>query len=466
MSVKTSQNSNVYDFSVLHRRKPMLMASLMQDKLQPMLDGVREIEGDHDVVVFSIIPNIVDIAVGITPDFMDFVLNNDNLFAKPDAGVVMEIFGGPGILSMSPTSEGEPYQRREARDLVNKFFTRHLKTKAFASTLHDIVLRLVYEFVQHPNATYDQLMKYLRLEYLRQLYLSNSISDRNMMLVYVYTSRVFGAALSLFTRKPLKNLLGRTWHEMTPRSMKSVQAQAEDILIGVIDERLAQDDYGDDFFGEMIARIQSHWELNSHEMKLEIISGFLQILFASADTTASAVGSLLKVLGENPEKQAQLRIHARNLVSSKSNGIIDYDDFMMTDNPDSAAIHRFVGQILVDHPPTPVTARQSNADIHLTDGTVIRKGTNIFLDLSQIQSRTGHDPQSSSDLMNLRIFGGGKTKCIGRPSAIFELFVTTIQFLNHTHNIEVTNLHEINRVVGGTLRHEGMKLNIELAGNS
>lgn len=463
MSENISNQNVSRHFAARSTRKPDLLVALTRNQLEPMLDSAIDLAVDADVAIFKLFPGTPSLAVGLSPKFMDFTLENDDLFTKPDAASVYEMLGGVGILSMSPLPDTEPYQRREARNVVNRYFTRNLKTQEFAEQLHHNILDFLQTLVETPDVAYDVLMKQQRLAYLRDLYFGDSITDDEMRIIYEYTEGVFASTLSMFIRKPLKDIRRLTWHQMTPKRLKLLQKQSEDILTRVIDQRLSSTDYGMDLFGGMIKGIVSHWEAPNQDMKLEIISGFLQILFASADTTPSAVGSLFKLLSDDQQQQQILREHAHRLVGAKDNQLIEYSDFLERGNPDSLPFHRFIGQLLVDHPPTPATARKALVDIPLSDGVVIKKGTNVFIGLSETQARSQMDATNAEELMDSRIFGGGKTKCIGRPSALYELYTTAIQILHHTDHISIANPQDVERVVGGTLRHEGMKLRIVMA---
>lgn len=445
--------------------RPWLLWYLVREKMQPMIDMGKNIAGGKDVALIQVLPGM-KFAVGLTPRFMDLVLKNHENFVKPDAAEAQELMGGGGVLSMS-ARDNEPYQRTAGRSGVQEFFNKRMNSTEFAEDLKNRVGKLLRLLTQEPEIPYEETMKRVRLEYLKSLYFGDDITATQMVAVYQYVESVFNSLLSLSIKKGQKDRSGKDWREFAPKNVHLLQQKAEPILLKVIEERLEHHDFGDDLFGAIMADIVPHWQdQSSIKMKREIISGFLQVLFASGDTTPSGIGSIFKALAENTEIQETLRQSAQRVAAKKENQLIEFADFNQPD-PDMIELMKFVGHTIVENPPTPTTARKNLHDLVLADGSVIPAGTNIFLILGEAQLREwqqkGTDIEKFADLMNLKIFGTGKTVCVGRPFALHEIMATTIYALNLTRNISLADPDSVERVVGATLRHENLLLNIEPA---
>src|SRR5690606_19744320 len=129
-------------FSAISTWKPSVIIGLIKDQIDPLIDTSIEITETEDAAILKVVPGL-EIVVGLSPNFMDYVLNNDDIFSKPDASEVMEIFGAPGILSLSPVANKEPYQRSVVRDAINKFFTREMKSADYAISLQQNISDLL-----------------------------------------------------------------------------------------------------------------------------------------------------------------------------------------------------------------------------------------------------------------------------------------------------------------------------------
>ncbi len=455
------------DLTANNAFKPGVVLGLLREDMEPLIDAGKEVSGEGDFAILTVLPGF-KIAVATSRGARDIVLKDTERFDKPDAAKVMEILSAPGILSES-AGEGESHTRKVARGAINEYFNSQLGTDEFAIELRGRVDNLVESLAANPEIPYDELMKSLRLDYLRELYFSDRLTQAEMAAVYEYTETVFGILLSMSVRTPVKNILRKTWHDMTPKNLKPLQSEVEVILHREIDARIEQEDLGEDLFGNMIAGMMAHHpDGPNRQMSNEVISGFLQILFASTDTTSSLVGSILKKLALNPELQDELRTRAANFVAQLpiQDGVIRFSDIKGKDNPDLLELMKFVGHCLAESPPTPTTARKAAEDIFLQNGVVIPKGTNVFavLSLDEMREMSQTDPEelyTYAKLMGFSTFGGGPTVCVGRPFALYEAVATLIIMLLNSSRIYLNE--EGQWITSSTGYNKGMRVGVEMS---
>lgn len=397
-------------------------------------------------------------AVAVTDLAVTHFLSNPDEYEMPAiANLEANILGGVGTLTTTKSSGG-------AKAVTARFGPERLKEPEFADQLHNRVSTLFKEVKDNPDIAFDELAEEQRLKYLKELFFGDLISNEEMLVVSSYVTDVFASLLNLAPRDMLREGVPglKLLMPFLPEDLARKKDEADEILDGVIRRKLMTEkgDSQEDLF-DFLIRNTVFDEGVDLDTKVSVLrSDSLQVLFAAKETTPSGVGAVLNFLANNQDVQDNLRGLVSDFFTQKGSDVLTYED-LMSHHPAMMALHTIAGRVLVENPPTPLTARRSREKIELDNGEEISKGTDIYLslgDAAKQQLERGWELNDVEDVVGLLIFGHSRKKCKGGPFAVMEMISTMAYWLYNSERIELVDQGE--KVMTTTAFFKGMNFRL------
>ncbi len=356
------------------------------------------------------------------PDLIREVLvTQSRNFAKGRGLEVIKPFLGEGLL----TSEGERH-RRQRRMMQPAFHHRRIAAFAEAMTAH----------AEGTTANWRDGQRLQISEEMMQLTLA-IVSQTLFGSELAADAKEVGPALTAMMKSfPLMMLPFAEVLQKLPlprlRRMRVAHARLDEIIYGLIDQRRARSEEGDDLLS-MLIQAQDEEDPTRTMSDRQVRDEAMTIFLAGHETTANAMNWIWYLLSQNPEAEAKLHAELDAVLAGRRPTLADLSRLVYTE--------QVVSESLRLYPPAWLIGRRAIAacqlggyeipprTIVLMSQFILHRDTRYFSDpLRFAPERWTAERKAALPKFAFFPFGGGPRQCIGEGFAWMEasLLLATI----------------------------------------
>lgn len=456
------------------REKLPFIKKLQTTDLKGIFDHLRrsrELEtpenSELDVQILELLPPFLRLPVAVSNKAVMDILSDRERGMGLLPLIIEKVLGGAGTLTVN-------YETGAANAVRKHFGKKVMNTAEFATDLRERTSTLLQQMTEHPNIHPEKVILDLRLQYLSHVFLSDEMDDEEIRAAFEFVNVVFSDLQSFippflksfFSRAPIDRYLSEEQKRQSTQITQAIERIIRTRKLTASD-RIRKNDFFDTMIDEMVSLGEINLNTLDRKQILKIRSNFLQVLFASAETTSSALRSILYAITQDQTTQQRLRDHAVAFLETKQRLSEERNDPSLrglkfedlnSDNRDLGEIMKLVGEILHVYAPTFAAARgRKSGDLFP------RNPVGVLADLS---SAAGENLEAFMQIQRPRIndimvggeFGAGGKVCKGGPFAIYDLVQTLITFLTETERISLVDPGE--EIWTTTYQRKEMKLNI------
>jgi cytochrome P450 len=378
-----------------------------KDSLAAIVDTVR----DHgDVVSYHIGPQLIFLLTN-PDDIAKVVLTEQSKFMKGALTHELSNFLGRGLV----TSEGR-FWRRQRKIAAPSFTRRHIEK--FADTM--VVCSQRALDTMHPgvrNVHIDMMEMTLDIV-LETVFGHAEVPDISAVGPLVETMMEGFHRAHLSWRRLLPRFVMQSTHD----ALADARVKLDRIFFDIIKQRRAEEDYGDDLLGRLLAaRDDDGTGMTDDQVRDEVATIFL----AGHETTALSLSFAMLLLAEHPEVQARVRAEVDTVLGDR--------DATMEDVRRLPYVEAVLKESMRVLPPVYMFGREALEDVEIA-GWVVPRGTQVLTPVCAIHkdARWYDDPERFMperwlDGLADRLpkyaylpFGGGARVCVGNHFAMLE----------------------------------------------
>ena len=215
--------------------------------------------------------------------------------------------------------------------------------------------------------------------------------------------------------------------------MKRALQALDNLIYGIIRERRASDEPGDDLLDMLLSATDDEGRMDDRQVRDEALT----ILMAGHETTASALTFALWLVAKHPDIQQQMREEVLAAIGDAPPTAADY--------PRLDLVARVFAESMRLYPPAWITSRTANDDYTTRSGVFIPKGSALVVSPIVVQ----RDPRFFPDPLRFDPerftpqakaarpkfayfpFGGGSRQCIGEGFAWMEAVLMLATLVQH-----------------------------------